>query len=172
MSLCGFAVLTFVHAAMGAMKTYELQGNDFVPSKSAKPQGFLDRSPFEKMTYKPYDMCALRNFGCVATVHYNFLDNVAKDELDKYNFGTWDLNAFSYERWSINTIMFKGSDLNREDISEDDEQSISETLPKSKGRHCGVCLIVIKQESRKLVRSCQDPAWQQHMLRSAASRVV
>ena len=122
---------------MGAMKTYELQGNDYGPSKSAKPQGFLDGSPFEKMTYKPYDMCALRNFGCVATVHYNFLDNVAKDELDKYDFGTWDLNAFSYERWSINTIMFKGSDLNKENISEDDEQSISETLPRLKGRHCG-----------------------------------
>ncbi|DBA90473.1 TPA: hypothetical protein ACH3X1_003737 [Trebouxia sp. C0004] len=130
------SVLTFVHAAMGAMQTYHQEGEDFVANKM-KPQGFLDGSPFGNMTYKPYDMCALRNFACVATCHYNFLDNLARDELYKYNFGTWDLNAFKYERWSINTIMFKGSDLNREVISEDDEQSISETLPKTKGKHCG-----------------------------------
>ncbi|KAL0042515.1 hypothetical protein WJX79_002128 [Trebouxia sp. C0005] len=80
------SVLTFVHAAMGAMQTYHQE---------------------------------------------------ARDELYKYDFGTWDLNAFKYERWSINTIMFKGSDLNRELISEDDELSISETLPKTKGKHCG-----------------------------------
>ncbi len=130
------AVLTFVHAAMGAMQTYHQEGEDFVASK-IKPQGFLDGSQFANMTYKPYDMCALRNFACVATCHYNFLDNLARDELYKYDFGTWDLNAFKYERWSINTIMFKGSDLNREVISEDDELSISETLPKTKGKHCG-----------------------------------
>ncbi len=121
------AVLTFVHAAMGAMQTYHQEGEDFVASR-IKPHGFLDGSQFANMTYKPYDMCALRNFAYVATCHYNFLDNLARDELYKYDFGTWDLNAFKYERWSINTIMFKGSDLNREVISEDDELSISETL--------------------------------------------
>lgn len=130
------SVLTFVHAAMGAMQSYHQEGEDFVASK-IKSQGFLDGSQFANMTYKPYDMCALRNFACVATCHYNFLDNLARDELYKYDFGTWDLNAFKYERWSINTIVFKGSDLNREVISEDDELSISETLPKIKGKHCG-----------------------------------
>ena len=122
---------------MGAMKSYEQEGEDFVANKLAKAQGFLDNSPFANMTYKPYDMCALRSFACAAAVHYNFLDNAARDELYKYEFGVWDLNAFKYERWSINTIMFKGSDLNKEAIAEDDELSISETLPKSKGRHCG-----------------------------------
>ena len=122
---------------MGAMESYEQAGDDFVPSKQAGAQGFLDNSPFVNMTYKPYDMCALRSFACAATVHYNFLDNVKHDQLHKYEFGVWDLNAFKYERWSINTIMFKGSDLNREAITEDDELSISETLPKAKGRHCG-----------------------------------
>ena len=131
------AVLTFVHAAMGAMRTYELQNEDFVPMKGAKPQGFLDGSEFENMTYEPYDKCGLHKFACVATVHYNFLSNEAKNELDLYNFGTWDFHAFKYQRWSINTIMFKGSDLNREDILEDDEESISKILPRIKGKHCG-----------------------------------
>ncbi len=91
------------------------------------------------MGYDEHSKCALGSMECAAISHYNFLDNIAKEDgLSKYDFGTWDFNAFDgYPRWSINTILFKGSDLNREDILADDEKSIAMLLPEAKQVHCG-----------------------------------
>lgn len=119
------------------MQAYQQKGFDFVPNKTNKPQSFLDGSAFENMPQDAYYPCAIESFVCAATCHYNFLDSLADNDLDKYNFGTWDFHAFDYRRWSINTIMFKGGDLNHEEIMDDDEETISNVLPHSKGRHCG-----------------------------------
>lgn len=126
-----------MHAAIGAMQGYQQDGFDFVPNKTSKAHSFLDGSAFAKMPYRPYDICAIKSFECAATCHYNFLDSLANNDLDKYDFGVWDFHAFEYLRWSINTILFKGSDLNRVKVPDDDEEFISKTLPQSKGRHCG-----------------------------------
>lgn len=97
----------------------------------------LQQEPFSAMQYQPYDECTWKSSHCAAVTHYAFLENVLHNSTDKYDFKQWDFHAFEYRRWSINTILFKGSDLNNEKISDDDEQSISADLPREKGRHCG-----------------------------------
>lgn len=119
------------------MQAYQQRGFDFVPNKTNQAQSFLDGTPFEKMPRDAYYPCAIQNFTCAATCHYNFLDSLAHNDLEKYDFGSWDFHAFDYRRWSINTIMFKGGDLNNETIMDDDEETISNVLPHAKGRHCG-----------------------------------
>lgn len=52
-----------------------------------------------------------------------------------------DFHAFKYRRWSINTKLFKGIDLNTADIG-DNEQSISADLLREQGRRCGQALAV------------------------------
>lgn len=133
------AVLMWVHAAMGTMHPHSETPNDMFSRAPARPQpqSYLDNSAFSEMLYRPYEECALYNFECAATCHYSFLDNVAGNGTGKYDFGRWDFHAFEYIRWSINTILFRGSDLNRERIPDDDEEFISKDLPKSRGRHCG-----------------------------------
>lgn len=123
---------------MGFMKTYKQEGREYVPSDHK----FLDDSPFKNMTEDPYGKCNLNSAECASITHYNFLDNIKLPHeagLAKYDFNTWDFNAFGYPRWSINAFLFKGSDLTYEDISdEDDEQDIAVELPKAKGVHSGV----------------------------------
>lgn len=131
------AVLSRVHAAMGFLKTYKQEGREYFPTDDI----FLDSSPFRDMPDDPYSECSLFSAECAAITHYNFLDNVKiphEAGLDKYDFNTWDFDAFGYPRWSINAFVFKGSDLIDEHISnEDDEQDIAVELPKAKGKHCG-----------------------------------
>ena len=64
---------------------------------------------------------------------------MASNQLDRYNFHFWDFHAFSYDRWSINAILFKGSDLATTPIDPEvgDEVTISWTLPEKLDRHCG-----------------------------------
>lgn len=128
-------VLSHVHASLGALQTYKQQGREFVLGNSS----FLEGSPFMSMDSNPHGDCALESMECAAISHYNFLANIDKEGgLDKYNFGTWDFNAFNgYPRWSINTFIFKGSDLNKEEILADDEKSIAVLLPEIKKVHSG-----------------------------------
>jgi len=134
---CGWldAVLSHVHASLGALQTYKQQGREFVVGNSS----FLEGSPFMSMDSNPHGNCALGSMECAAISHYNFLANIDKEGgLDKYDFGTWDFNAFDgYPRWSINTFIFKGSDLNKEEILADDEKSIAVLLPEIKKVHSG-----------------------------------
>jgi len=99
--------------------------------------GLLEQLPFTDMKYGPFERCSLTSMECAAICHYTFLDILAHDKLSRYDFNLWDFHAFGYSRWSINTILFKGNDLYREDILKDDELSIAALLPESKGKHCG-----------------------------------
>lgn len=134
---CGWlnAVLSHVHASLGALQTYKQQGREFVVGNFS----FLEGSPFMSMDSNPHGNCALGSMECAVICYYNFLANIDKEGgLDKYDFGTWDFNAFDgYPRWSINTFIFKGSDLNKEEILADDEKSIAVLLPEIKKVHSG-----------------------------------
>lgn len=99
---------------------------------------FLEAEPFADIKYGAYESaCALHSPDCAALSHLNFLQNIADNNTAHYDFGVWDFNAFNYARWSINTIMFKGSDLCRENLGTDDEADITQTLPQGKGRRSG-----------------------------------
>ena len=128
-------MLSRVHASIGALQTYKQQGREFVLGNSS----FLEGSPFRSMDSDPHSKCALGSMQCAAISHYNFLANIDKEGgLDKYDFGSWDFDAFDgYPRWSINTIIFKGGDLNKEEILPDDEKSIAVLLPEVKQVHSG-----------------------------------
>lgn len=131
-----FVVLTWVHAAMGALAPQKSDTAD--TSKFAHERlELLKHQPFSDMQYNPHDRCTWQSSQCAALTHYSFLDSMLHNSTDKYDFKQWDFHAFEYRRWSINTILFKGSDLNNELISGDDEQSISADLPREKNRHCG-----------------------------------
>ena len=134
------AVLTWVHAAMGAMQVrkHELGGFSMGDDFEQRVMPFLQTDPFANMKYGTYEhVCQLSSLDCAALCHFNFLQNFADDNLAKYNFGVWDFNAFNYDRWSINTILFKGSDLNREHMGTDDESYITEVLSKKKRKRNG-----------------------------------
>lgn len=133
------AVLTWVHAAMGALDIVH-QSSDDAPSESLYKRHkdvLLKRKPFTDMKYFVFDECTWGSSVCAAITHYAFLENLYSNSTDNYDFKLWDFHAFGYQRWSINTIMFRGDDLNAESISGDDEQSISVDLPQELGQHCG-----------------------------------
>lgn len=100
-------------------------------------KALLQQLPFAEMHYDIFDKCSWSSAQCAAVTQYMFLESVIHNTTDKYDFNLWDFHAFDYRRWSINTILFKGSDLNSEHIAPDDEQSISVDLPRAKGQHCG-----------------------------------
>lgn len=134
------AVLTWVHAAMGAMqlRKRELGGLDMGEEFQQRLLPFLQSDPFADIKYGTYEhVCQLSSLDCAALCHLNFLQHVASNSLSRYNFGVWDFNAFNYERWSINTILFKGSDLYREEMGNDDESHITELLSKAKRKRSG-----------------------------------
>ena len=126
-------MLTWVHAAMGALNTHDPDSDYIVEAGKY----LLKDVPFSDMSYQVFDKCSWSSSQCAAIAHYTFLESIHHNITSKYDFKLWDFHAFGYRRWSINTILFKGSDLNAEVISADDEQSISEDLPRQKNRHCG-----------------------------------
>ncbi|DBB14093.1 TPA: hypothetical protein ACH3X3_001050 [Trebouxia sp. C0006] len=135
------SVLTWIHAGMGAMHTHkndggrEILGNDY----DDLLMRYLEVKPFANFTYGPLEKCSLTSLECASLCHFYFLENQANNQLERYNFHFWDFHAFSYNRWSINAILFKGSDLNNElmDPNISDEVLISWTLPQKLDRHCG-----------------------------------
>lgn len=139
--VCCAAVLTWIHAGMGAMHTHkndggrEILGNDY----DDLLMRYLEVKPFANFTYGPLEKCSLTSLECASLCHFYFLENQANNQLERYNFHFWDFHAFSYNRWSINAILFKGSDLNNElmDPNISDEVLISWTLPQKLDRHCG-----------------------------------
>lgn len=141
MFVCCAAVLTWIHAGMGAMHTHkndggrEMLGNDY----DDLLMRYLEDKPFANFTYGPLEKCSLTSLECASLCHFYFLQNQASKQLYRYNFHFWDFHAFSYNRWSINAILFKGSDLSNEpmDPKVSDEVFISWTLPQKLDRHCG-----------------------------------
>lgn len=135
------SVLTWIHAGMGAMHTHkndggrEILGNDYDDLLMT----YLEDKPFANFTYGPLETCSLTSLECASLCHFYFLQNVANNQLDRYNFHFWDFHAFSYDRWSINAILFKGSDLATTPMDPEvgDEVTISWTLPEKLDRHCG-----------------------------------
>ncbi|KAF7561689.1 hypothetical protein G7046_g2464 [Stylonectria norvegica] len=68
-----------------------------------------------------------------AQEHYSLLENLEKNELWRYKFGTWD---FQYQRMGIQFIAMMGKDINdAKPIPSDDENHFSCTMPKKLGRH-------------------------------------
>lgn len=126
---------------MGAMHTHkndggrEILGNDY----DDLLMRYLEDKPFANFTYGPLETCSLTSLECASLCHFYFLQNVASNQLDRYNFHFWDFHAFSYDRWSINAILFKGSDLATTPMDPEvgDEVTISSSLPEKLDRHCG-----------------------------------
>ena len=120
------AVLTWVHAAMGALDTHDPDSDDIVEAGKYKSEkdALLKNMPFSDMSYRMYDKCSWSSSQCAAIAPYSFLESIHHNTTSKYDFKLWDFHAFGYRRWSINTILFKGSDLNAEVISADDEQDL------------------------------------------------
>ena len=134
------AVLSWVHAGMGAMQVrkHELGGLNMGKSAEQNMLPFLEAEPFADIKYGAYESaCALHSPDCAALSHLNFLQNMADNNTAHYDFGVWDFNAFGYARWSINAIMFKGSDLCNENLGTDDEVDITQVLPQRKGKRSG-----------------------------------
>lgn len=125
---------------MGAMQVrkHELGGLDMGKSAEQNMLPFLEADPFADIKYGAYESaCALHSPDCAALSHLNFLQNLAANTTAYYDFGAWDFNAFNYARWSINAILFKGSDLCYEDLGTDDEAHITMVLSKVKGKRSG-----------------------------------
>ena len=135
------AVLTWVHAVMGAMTpqlgiaSKEILGSVL----DSLTMDYLGQDLFKDFKYGPFENCSWASPECATLCHSFFIQNAATDDLDKYNFQLWDFNALYYKRWSINAILFKGSDVNQMVMSakHDDEYHISKILPKRLGKHCG-----------------------------------
>ena len=133
-------MLTWVHAGMGSMQVrkQELGGLDMGKAAEQRMLPFLKANPFADFKYGAYESpCALHSPDCAALSHLNFLQNMVDNNTAHYDFGTWDFNAFNYPRWSINAIMFKGSDLCKENLGTDDEVDITQVLPQRKGKRNG-----------------------------------
>ena len=122
---------------MGAMQVrkHEIGGLNMGEAAQKKMMHFLEAEPFADMKYGAYESpCALESADCAALFHLNFLQNLADNNTAHYNFGTWDFNAFNYARWSINAILFRGSDLCYETMGTDDEAHITQVLSKVRGK--------------------------------------
>lgn len=141
MCCCHDAVLTWVHAVLGAMMPHQGSASREILGTvlDSLTTDYLGQDLFRNFKYGPFENCSWVSPECATLAHSLFFQNAAMDDLDKYDFRLWDFNAFDYKRWSINAILFKGSDVNQMVMSarHDDEYHISRILPKRLGRHCG-----------------------------------
>ena len=68
----------------------------------------------------------------MAQEHYSFLDNLEREEVEKYHFGMWD---YQYERVSINLIAVWGDDVvDNLPFPTDDEKYLTLDLTRKLGR--------------------------------------
>lgn len=95
------------------------------------PEYTLDGTPVTKTAYDKSGP-GWNNWAIAAQEHYSFLENLERDELDRYQFDTWD---YMYERLSINMVAIWGDDVvNNRPFPEDDEQYLTVDLPQKLGR--------------------------------------
>ncbi|KAI5459386.1 hypothetical protein BGZ63DRAFT_360853 [Mariannaea sp. PMI_226] len=104
----------------------------WLPLQQARRDHILDRTPIENTEYHPYGR-GWTQWKIGAQEHYSFLENLEKDELFHYKFGTWD---FQYQRMGIQFVAMMGRDINiAKPIEADDEKHFSRTMTRQLGRH-------------------------------------
>ncbi|KAL3156535.1 hypothetical protein ABBQ38_000830 [Trebouxia sp. C0009 RCD-2024] len=133
-------VLTWVHAGMDAMHTSAAQLDRLGDSPYRRRIADATKTnPMTGCTYGYSTYCSVDSASVAAACHYSFLHNVRKQQLHKYNFHIWDFHAFGYQAWSINTFIFKGSELHTVKFDEDvnDEWFISQRLAERLDSHSG-----------------------------------
>ncbi|KAH7013222.1 hypothetical protein EDB80DRAFT_749022 [Ilyonectria destructans] len=97
-----------------------------------KKDHILDGTPIKETEYNPYGR-GWTQWKIGAQEHYSFLENLEKDELWQYKFGTWD---FQYDRMGIQFVAMMGRDINiAKPIEADDENHFSCTMARKLGRH-------------------------------------
>ena len=132
------AVLTWVHAGMNAMHTRASMSLDDSPYSNDIATA-LQNNPYKDCEYGYWTRCSVASAAGAAACHYSFLENLRSKQLHKYDFHIWDFHTFGYQAWSINTILFKGSEVNREVFDDDvhDEWFISQRLSERRDQHSG-----------------------------------
>ena len=129
-------ILSHVHARLMAITPFfEIRNYTWIKVENTT---YLDNTECKFGDYGPFSLW-WRNGRCAAIVHESFLDNAKKNSLDIYNFLKWDFHQTSYERWSINFVLFKGKYVKnlKEEFpkTENDETAISCDIPRKYGRH-------------------------------------
>ena len=115
---------------------YALQRNPSPAYKNHRwlplgPKYNLDGTPITITSYSDHE-AGWNNWAVVAQEHYSFLDNLERDEVDKYHFEMWD---YQYERVSINLIAVWGDDVvDNLPFPTDDEKYLTLDLTKKLGR--------------------------------------
>jgi hypothetical protein len=103
----------------------------WLPVGRSKYHHILDHTPIENTEYHPYGR-GWTQWKIGAQEHFSFLQNLEKDELFHYKFGTWD---FQYDRMGIQFVAMMGKDINAaKPIEADDENHFSCTMTRQLGR--------------------------------------
>lgn len=103
----------------------------WLPVAPGKKNHVLDHTPIQNTEYHPYGR-GWTQWKIGAQEHFSFLENLEKDELFHYKFGTWD---FQYDRMGIQFVAMMGKDINRaKPIEADDENHFSCTMTRKLGR--------------------------------------
>lgn len=141
-------ILTAVHNRMGATlpfhppaRMWRDNGRDW--ELHAQPDA-LDSTFMGRAQPVPFSKCTWKDWHCAAIAHYSFLHRWQHQQLAAYNFRLWDFDTLTYERWSINFMVFNGSDL-PQSMPKDDEAAISQKIPKAWQYHTaavGAALVV------------------------------
>ena len=90
----------------------------------------LDGTPITITAYHPHGS-GWTNWAIAAQEHYSLLEHIEKEELEKYDFDTWD---YQYDRLSINMIAIWGDDIVDNRPGGDDEYFLTVELPNKLGR--------------------------------------
>ena len=93
---------------------------------------------FENFKGVPH-ACHWESSKCRLLQHESFLKRYKDGSLSAYMFSVWDfhyvVSTESYNRWSINLILFRGKDIADVDLS-NDELKISHVIPMREKKHC------------------------------------
>lgn len=96
-----------------------------------KASHVLDKTPIEETEYNAYGR-GWTKWQIGAQEHFSFLENLEKNELYQYKFGTWD---FQYDRMGIQFVAMMGRDINiAKPIPSDDENHFSCEMTRKTGR--------------------------------------
>ena len=90
------------------------------------------RTPIEKCEYTGFGRAEWNTWQLAAQLHYSFLQNLENEELDRYQFDTWNL---MYQRMGINMFAISGDDIVKiGEMPADDEKFLTTEYPKTIGR--------------------------------------